>query len=224
MKILVILVCGDISVHRGWGLKDRKYDLWISYYGNSPGRYREDADLYQSMKGFKWPITHDLIVKNMDKIKEYDYILLPDDDITWTSDQIVEIAELMEKYKITLACPSIADRGTCYRSIHTQPDKVGRLLNFVEILTPCFSQKALQQVYWTFKESWSGWGIDSIWAWEFSDERLAVFDKISLHHVRPQFRGEIYPALKAANRSPQEEAARIAQLYPFPGCRTIEDL
>ena len=224
MKVLVILVCGDMSVHPLWGLEDKTYDLWIHYYGDTQGKYKEHADYYQEGKGFKWPIIHGLYESRKNILTEYDYIICPDDDIIWKPGDFVKAANLMKEYNITLGCPSVSDKGTCYAALHTRIGQIGRLVDFVEILSPIFTKEAFEKVSWTFKESNSGWGIDSIWAWEFSEYRMGVFDEISVQHCRQQFKGEIYPALTAQRISPQIEAQRIHDLYPFAGCNSLGPL
>ena len=52
---LVVLRAGDASLHPGWLDREvRDFDLFVSYYGSTPGRHADSADLYEMRSGPKW--------------------------------------------------------------------------------------------------------------------------------------------------------------------------
>src|SRR3954466_9170313 len=79
---LIILRAGDSSLHPQWissGPCD--FDLLISYYGKSPGRYVEQAQMYEGGSGRKWPCISALLDENAAVVAGYDAVWFPDDDL-----------------------------------------------------------------------------------------------------------------------------------------------
>src|SRR5690348_8008539 len=107
MKTLVILSAGDDSRHRTWELERRNFDFWISYFGNQENRFREDADVYQQKKGFKYPVLHELLSKRAAELEQYDYIACPDEDLAWSCEKFHRAFELMRIYSLDVAQPGI---------------------------------------------------------------------------------------------------------------------
>ena len=62
---LVVLRAGDRSLHPQW-IADtpRDFDLFISYYGAEPDRYRSDTPLWEARRGPKWPCIGELLDAN----------------------------------------------------------------------------------------------------------------------------------------------------------------
>jgi len=233
LKNLVILVCGDNSIHEKWGDRSGKYDLWIHYFGDQSGRYKDQCDYYEESKGFKYPLIFDLATRKKAEVEKYDYIFCIDDDIMWTSEQIFQAAQLMRKHWIELGQPAISNQNTGYKDLHVPWSRSawvpkspydGRLVNFVEVMTPIFAQHTFQHLLWTFNVNKSSWGIDTIWSHLLNGRRMAVFDTIGVEHVRAQFKGEIYGALAKHGIDSQVEAQEVYKQYPAVKASTIRFL
>ncbi|MCR6494953.1 hypothetical protein LJB71_00955 [Thermomonas sp. S9] len=71
---LVIVRAGDNSVHPGWlAGSARDFDLFVSYFGNQPGRYAEQAEYHEDRKGMKWPVLGELLQAHPELVERYDY-------------------------------------------------------------------------------------------------------------------------------------------------------
>ena len=57
---LLIVRAGDESLHPRWrgNGEARNFDLLVSYFGATPGRYRDECDFYHAMPGARWPAHH----------------------------------------------------------------------------------------------------------------------------------------------------------------------
>ncbi len=163
----------------------------------------------------RWPNISQMLINARSEVLGYNYVILPDKCIKWSGEAILAICELMDKYKIDLGTPAIEGQQTRYRALWKQ-EGIGRLVNFIENVTPIFSQGALWKVHWSFRESREGGGIDSIWAHEI--ERKAVFDVVSVE--RDERAGDIYEVSGNYRR----EAERVHILYNPPKCDTIGEL
>ena len=79
---LIVLRAGDDSLHNRWlGTGRRDFDLFISYYGSTPGRYAHDAKLYEMRRGPKWSCISHLVQEHASTIDSYDCVWFPDDDL-----------------------------------------------------------------------------------------------------------------------------------------------
>jgi hypothetical protein len=215
MKTLVIVCAGDNSLHPSW-LPDRGFDLWVSYFGDHDGRFRQDADAYQQQKGFKFPTVHELVQCRRSEIEAYDFIALPDDDMAWTAEKFHQAFELMRQHSLDVAQPGITGAGTDFRHLLAKPGSVGRLVDFVEIRTPLFSRAALAKVLWTFNESQSGWGIDILWSVKYPEHRMAVLDQVPVGHTRLPRSGELHQNLAKAGGNPLEELRAVLARHHLP--------
>jgi hypothetical protein len=214
MKVLVISRLGDWSLHKGW-LKDRKWDFWGSYFGDTPGRYMEDCDYYEEVKGPKWPPLKNLILERWDKIKEYDWIWLPDDDIELSPEKITEFIEICEKYKILCAQPALDFTGhyahaPLLAKLHTEI----RFTNYIEGMAPLFSREGLERLVHTFDENVSGWGVDAIWHKVLGEpeDKVAIVDKVVMKHPRP-IGGGLYVCLRKMHVDWRKEMDDILDKY-----------
>jgi hypothetical protein len=61
-----------------------------------------------------------------------------------------------------------------------------RYTNFIEVMAPCFSAKALAKLLPTFDENLSGWGLDYVWPMLLgSQANVAIIDDVQILHTRP---------------------------------------
>src|SRR6185436_15155367 len=82
MRNLAIARAGEQSHHPTW-LSDtsrKNFDLFVAYYGDTPGKWREGADFYDHTKGLKYPWFYEFLQANT-WVLDYDAIFLADDDL-----------------------------------------------------------------------------------------------------------------------------------------------
>ena len=72
---------------QGWlePADDLDFCLAVSYYGTQPGRWAGTADRLVEAKGPKWGPLVDFIADNWDWVSQFDYVALPDDDLSATA-------------------------------------------------------------------------------------------------------------------------------------------
>ena len=214
---LVVLRAGDTSLHGTW-VKDigddaRSWDLCISSYGPDPASLLDQAE-YVSHQPHqrKFQAIHDLFC-NGSPLWQYDRIWLPDDDLMVRWSDINLMFHLARKYDLDLSQPSLLPVEGCFIThgiTRQQPANVLRYVNFVEIMCPIFSARALAVCHGTFRDSVSGFGLDRLWPALLGGgrTRIAIIDATGVIHTRPV--GQNYDVQSAI----AEEAA-LLKAYQF---------
>ena len=203
---LVIARVGDKSLHPRWLNGDRNWDLALSCFGKQTPVQAFDCVLVENQVGPKWLPLHDFLVRNAELVGRYRYVMLPDDDLSFTAPEISRFFAICARHNFAIAQPSLD-----FRSYFSHPITVKRPLlsyrvtNFVEVMTPCFRQDILQEVLPSLLDSASGWGIDDVWPQLLAGrgERFAIVDEVSITHTRP-VGGELYRG-NALQRSPSHD-------------------
>ncbi len=193
-KNLVIGIVGDESLHQEWISKSADFDLMLIYYQEELGKYREDAKYYlDGVKGSKWSILYEQgdFIKPL--LENYNYIFIPDDDLSMSPDIIGSIFQLMAEHNLWLSQPAING----YLSVGiTKPKKSCKLrfTNWVEIMCPCFHRGALRKCWETFNTNKSNWGISFLWnaLLENPVDKIAILDCLPITHTRKPGSGENY--------------------------------
>lgn len=208
---LVIVRAGDESLHESWTSAERRdFDLFVSYFGDRPGRYAHGCDFYEQRKGPKWPCLGALLREQPALLDEYDCVWFPDDDLAADTATIDRMFAFFRACGISLAQPALTRDSYCtWRTLRQQSSCLLRYTRFVEIMAPLFSREALQLCAPTFTESESGWGLD--WLWPQLCEtaglgRMAVIDATPVRHTRP-CGGELYR--RNPQLAPRAEAQRM---------------
>ena len=220
---LVVLRAGDQSLHREWiAGPARDFDLFVSYYGKTPGRHAGDADYYEMRAGPKWPCIADLLEEHPELIERYDAFWFPDDDLSADTDVVNRMFAFFCAHKLHLAQPALTpnsyytwDTLLQDRSCHL------RFTGFVEVMAPLFSRAALRLCGPTFRESRSGWGLDWVWPELCKAEKLdaiAVLDATPVRHTRP-VGGELYR--NNTDMDPRADAARVIDKYGLQEVRAV---
>ena len=220
---LVVLRAGDGSLHREWlAGPARSFDLFISYYGRTPGRWREDADLYEMRAGPKWPAIAELLRTQPALLQQYDAFWFPDDDLSVPGPVIDRMFAFFHAYQLCLAQPALTRDS--YRTWDTLLQDDGchlRFTGFVEVMAPIFSRAALQACAPSFSQSRSGWGLDWVWpalCRQAGLPRMAVIDATPVRHTRP-VGGELYrnhPEL-----DPRRDAEQVLLQYGLSEVRAV---
>lgn len=198
-RYLVVARVGDHSLHPEWihPAEYRNFDLCLSYYGDTPGRYAKDCEIYVETKGAKWPKIYELMNTMGDRIFQYEAVWFPDDDIRTHPGNISRMFELFTEHKLLLAQPALT-ANSYFRVTAQHIDYKLRYTHFVEIMVPVFSRDALKVCYPTFNKSVTGWGMEHVWAklLGYPKKGMAILDATPVNHTRPPGQGELYENIK----------------------------
>ena len=192
MKNLVICCAGDNSLHYSWIREPdiKNFDLLVVYFGDEPSKWEDTSDYYFKAKGLKWELVSNIFKDNEDLFDKYDYIWVPDDDIYTDTQTINALFNIVSRYQLDLAQPSLHPSSYIALSITRQrPKYFMRYTNIIEIMMPLFSHRAFFELSPTFLESRSMWGMD--WVWPamlnpgFKNNNISIIDFISVLHTKP---------------------------------------
>ncbi|QDT67648.1 hypothetical protein MalM25_05480 [Planctomycetes bacterium MalM25] len=205
---LVLSFVGDDSVHPSWieGPAERDFDLGLVYYGDTPGRYEEQADFYLAHKGFKFWLLKELAESHFNELFErYERVWLPDDDIRASTAQVNRLFELFEKHHLSVAQPAIDQGALSYAALRVDRRFEIRYSKYVEVMCPLFTRQALLECLPTFHETKSSWGLDWLWSHRYDEEEIAIIDAVAVDHTRPLATGSLYKQLTGDGVTPNDE-------------------
>lgn len=191
MKNLVVVRCGNSSLHEQWLGQDRNFDIVLSYYGDSCPYDLEQVKFLHPFKGSKWEGLADFFQNYPEIWRDYEFIWLPDDDIATNVNDINYFFKLAEQQQFMLCQPALTWDSYFSWPITLQNKSFQwRFVNFVEVMIPCFSINAFKKILPTFNENKSGWGLEFLWMRILaeenkSDNKVAVVDAVAMHHTRP---------------------------------------
>jgi hypothetical protein len=207
-KNLVISTVGDSSLHKFWCNKNNKFDTFLIYYGDK-NNYKNQSTYYKKAKGYKYHLIKD-VLEEMPELFKYDYIWLPDDDVAANITDVEKLFSLMELYNLDLAQPSIMGHYGAKITLNQIKSKI-RFTNWVEIMCPCFSSRALKICKEVFKENNCGWSIEQIWnvLLEHPKDKIAIIDDIVVFHTRKGLTGDTYKDIKNPLKFALSEANKI---------------
>ena len=214
-RFLVIARVGDKSLHPSWLQGETpQFDLFLSYFGDQPQKYADQANFYEQQKGGKWPKIGELVEQYWELIATYDAVWFPDDDLLASSNTINCMFRLFDGHNLALAQPAL-DLQSYYTfpALLQKPNTLLRFCNFVEVMAPIMNQATLATIKHTFQESPSGWGLDSLWPKLIDNSRydkVAIIDATAIVHTRP-VGGELYK--KNPELAPSNDVASLEQKY-----------
>ena len=182
-KNLVYTSAGDNANLIKWIKGNRHFDLWITYYGNYEGRYREFADYYNIRKDGKFPNLYHAYQVWPHIFNQYDAILAMDDDILISAAQINRLFKIRKKYDLWILQPAFDPKGKIsHRITRVNLYTSLRYTNFVEVTCPLFRQDKLERFMKIYDPVLVGWGVD----WWFLDvlgtdikDRIAIIDCVT---------------------------------------------
>lgn len=175
-KNLVYTSAGDRSAVRNWLSPQRNFDLWVTYYGDQTGSYREIADHYHERKGSKFQNLHHAYLQSPEVFAPYDYVLVMDDDVIIEADAIDRLFALSRALDLWVCQPAFSRRGKISWPItKAHPSCRYRFTNFVEMTCPLFRQDKLAAFMQVYDPVLVGFGMD----WWF------------LNTMRPDLRGRV---------------------------------
>lgn len=217
---LIVVPAGKASLHRTWfdslsleernriGLRvvffDKPVDEEDDEFPNKPFDYVE-----RRRKGTKWELVRMALqaefpswsgAPSTKKEKAYDYVWLPDDDVTFDERDEQSLGSFLrttKRFNLFLTQPSLHPDSffpnELYRTVlEHKPGAILHYTNFVEIMAPLIKTNVLKNLL--FKEFIldpkvrSGWGLDTCWPVRiekaFGAKKIAVVDSSVLRHTR----------------------------------------
>jgi hypothetical protein len=197
---LVVLRCGDGSLHPSWLAAEkgeRTWDLHLSYFGTNPERYsgalRGDSMSFE--KGPKYHGLFEFIHENLERLRRYELIAFPDDDLQFVQGSWSEVFARMQKTGAGLAQPSLDRRSFWMHDLLLQRRRFSyREVDFIEVMTPVFEIEFLLEIYNEFKINKSSWGLDYVWSAraKATNRKLIVLDTCAVLHTRRVGKGSQY--------------------------------
>ena len=213
-KNLVVVRAGDSSLHPQWlsGDTPRNFDLFVSYFGDQPGRFQDTAEYYESAPGLKYPALARLMEQKRGLFLDYGACWLPDDDLSASLDTVCRMFDLFHAYHLWLAQPALSPGSHfSYPEVRQNPAMTLRFTGFVEIMCPIVHQCALDRLGPSFSLAVSGWGLDFLWPHLLNHprDRIAILDETPVLHSRPIRGGSFYKACKNLGINPHDEMKKI---------------
>jgi hypothetical protein len=189
MRNLIIAPAGDDSLFKQWVEDSPNFDLVLLYYGDNTdiaASYTSYTPHVYAAKGEKYHLLKSFIQNNIDFISDYEYIWLPDDDVSIGTQHINKLFDLAKEHKLSISQPAM--EGYVSHEI-TKPisGSLLRYTNFVEVLAPLFDKETLLDIYNTFDLNYSSWGYDYLWPHmlNYPQNKIAIIDDIIMNHTRP---------------------------------------
>jgi hypothetical protein len=221
---LVVVRAGDESLHPRWleGNGERNWDCIVSYFGDDPNLFRVDDVIRIDGGGPKWQGLHDVFVKSPELLQNYEYVLLPDDDLLMCKDDINRLFEICETHKFEVCHPTLTwdSYYSHFITLHNTGTRI-RYTNFIELMAPCLSRRLLIETLSLFANTVSGWGLEGVWAKLAGPTRTALIDEVAICHTRPMG-GPNYRFLAAKNVSAWEERRSFCHTIGLEDERPIE--
>lgn len=187
---LVVARVGRKSLHTTWLSADasRNWDLYLCPYQDIAQPEADTGiEVGQIIPGPKWSGLRQLL-ETWNGWREYDYIWLPDDDLYASQDTIDGMFDLASSLAFDLCAPALHE-SSYYAHFSTMRNGrcLARRTGFVEIMAPCFSRRALNELLATLALSSTGWGwgLDSLWPKLLDYQGVGVIDATPVLHTRP---------------------------------------
>ncbi|MDR2982585.1 MAG: DUF707 domain-containing protein [Puniceicoccales bacterium] len=161
---------GDVSQSfTSWNGQERAYDIALAYYGNSSARAAElknSCDFFLQRKAVKFSNLAYWCALHPEMLDKYDYIFVPDDDITMTPEEIQRLLAMAKEGGYPVCSPAHSSDGRISWS-HMRAEPEGGIVftNFVEMTCPLFEITALKRFLAAFQkyaDFVSGTGTDFI--------------------------------------------------------------
>ena len=188
-KNLVILRCGRTSLHHHWlaGPAAPNWDLVLCPFEDIDPDPAATIIPSVKVKGQKWVGIFKLLM-TWDGWRDYDYIWLPDDDLSTDGATINALFDLSKTFETKISAPALSeDSFFCHPTTMRNRNFFSRAVNFVEIMMPCLRCDMLELVLPTIGETRSGygWGLDFLWPHMIQYQDIAIFDCLTIRHTRP---------------------------------------
>ena len=212
MKNLIISAVGDESLHQEWMAGKADFDLCLIYYGTNnevASIYSQQSAYFYRASGMKYHLLYDWIASNRTMIEQYQFIWLPDNDVSISTENINKLFQVTAEYQLQLCQPAM----TGYIShplTESKPGSFLRYTNFVEVLAPLMHIDTLLKLKDSFRINYSGWGYDYLWPYllGYPKDSIAIIDAIRMNHTKPI--GTDYSRFP---KHPKKEMKELLQQY-----------
>lgn len=216
-NLLLTTVGNNDTWFKNWYNGNRNFDVGlVCYEQNVEIKFRSDF-FFWHLPDFKYPALYQVISNNYWLLENYDFVFMPDDDININCDNINVLFEWAARNQPHLSQPSIAAKNFTWPITLQQMDCQHRWVKMVEIMCPMFSQYTLNRCWQTFNESFSGWGLDAVWAKLMNYNKIAVCDLVQASHEKPlnEGSGRLYEKLRQEKGilDPRQEMQKLLQKY-----------
>jgi Protein of unknown function (DUF707) len=221
-RTLVVLRAGDHSLHPAWlagGVSEsRTWDLHLSYFGDgsTPFPNRPDDVTLSFEKGTKGAGTASCLKKIGDRLEQYDWVCLPDDDLAADLLTLNRFFAIVEEYQLDLAQPALGAGSYAAHDISLQrPHMTLRFTSFVESMAICFSRRALTLALPFYDATASSWGVDFLFPklLGYPRDKIAIVDETPVIHTRPVGRGPNIALTRQLGSEPNEELERFLRQH-----------
>ena len=223
-RLLVVVRCGDHSLHKEWAVGSPMFHIAVSYFGSDLTREFPEATYIHRKIGGKWDGIYSFFDQFPETLSSYEFFWFPDDDISASAAQIEALISAGVRHELDLFQPSL-DNMSYYSHLITlhHPSFVVRYTNFVEIMVPVLSRRLLVEALPTMRDTKSGFGLDFLWPQmaRALDERpavprVAIVDAVRVRHTRP-VGGSLHAFIKKTGcRSSREELSSIMTSLDMP--------
>lgn len=160
-RYLVYTSAGDMNAIPLWLRGRRNFDLWVTYYGTKPQPYLDKADYRINRSGGKFQNLKTDWLASPDTFKQYDAIMVMDDDIVIDASGISRLFRLRDEYALTILQPAYLGRGKISYHVTKRRWRYKlRFTEFVEVSCPLFQKDALAKFLQEYDGKLAGWGID----------------------------------------------------------------
>ena len=215
-KALVVIRCGDASLHPEYVNQHADFDVVLSYFGNDLPYDLTHIQYVHYCKGSKWEGLNAFFQANPSIWQAYDYIWLPDDDLSSDVANINQFLQIAAQERFDLAQPGLTHNSYWSFLITRQVKGLRyRVSNFVEVMAPLFSRSAFAVCVDTFAENKSGFGLDFLWRTLLKGRKIGIIDQTPVFHTRPVgSAGNGMGAQKAGNVvTPRDERKALFKKY-----------
>jgi hypothetical protein len=166
-RFAIFTAAGDRHQIPVWlaGDEPREFALITAYYGASEEifyKIRAQSDIALRATGGKFQILKTLFIRQPGLLKHFDFILVADDDLIWSTTAINRAFRLSEIFDLWLCQPAFDPSSRISYAITAQfpgPHTL-RYVNFVENTCPLFRADKLFSFLNVFDGSMSGYGSD----------------------------------------------------------------
>jgi len=218
-KNIVVAPCGNKShlFHDAW-LKDkaqRNFDICLLFYHeniDNPDKYKE-VDFFYHLRDFKYHMLYELFTKiHPEWLEQYDYFYFLDDDIYIETKEINQMFLLSQSMGSWISQASLTNDSFCSWPMFKQKkNSFCRFVGQIEVMAPLFNSDSLRKCLPSFIGNKSSWGVDSVWSkiLDYPQNKLIVFDIVTMRHTLPVGGGELYQKIK----TPHEEWEKITKAF-----------
>ncbi|RZL40317.1 MAG: hypothetical protein EOP35_01175 [Rubrivivax sp.] len=227
---LVFVRAGRQSLHPRLLADDpgRNWDCCINVWSDATADEAPGAEAEMHLPGglnkFEgYSLLHDMLMAR----RPYRYVLMLDDDLSFSPGAVSRFFEHCEREQLALAQPAIALGSHSNHVINLRnPACLVRRVNFVEVMAPCFSQAMLERLLPTFGLTRCTWGMDYAWSSLLAgtDENIAIVDDVEMQHTKPMdvTGGPFYQRLLGMGIDPKQELAWVHRTFtPWGPMRTL---